>query len=239
MTSSPDRLLRGSAAADAPAARLDSDLGVRRAGVDLGHDARLVDPTLGRAFDEVATSVRAAARAEGYAVGWAQGQRAAAQAAQDGARAAEALYLAQAAEGAAAVTGAVQALVRAADALERRAVVPAAELADAVVAGAFELAQALLGRELTLATDPGLDAIRRALDLLPAGRPVTARLHPDEASATIDSLAALSADELGRNVLVVADRSVEPGGAVVECDASRVDAQLGAALARVREVLGA
>jgi flagellar biosynthesis/type III secretory pathway protein FliH len=38
-------------------------------------------------------------------------------------------------------------------------------------------------------------------------------------------------------VHVVADPSVEPAGCVVECDATRVDAQLSPALARVREVL--
>jgi flagellar biosynthesis/type III secretory pathway protein FliH len=43
--------------------------------------------------------------------------------------------------------------------------------------------------------------------------------------------------ELGREVHVVADPSVEPAGCVVECDATRVDAQLSPALARVREVL--
>lgn len=238
MTSSPDRLLRGSAAADAPAARLDSALGARRAGVDLGHDARLVDPTLGLAFDAIAESVRAAARAEGYAIGWAQGTRDAAASAAAAATAAEDAFLARAAAGELAVARAVTALSKAADTLESCAVAPATEFGDALTAGAFELATILLGRELVLAAEPGMDAVRRALALLPVGRPVTARLHPQDASVVRAALAAMAPDELGRDILVVDDQAVEPAGALVECDASRVDAQLGPALARVREALG-
>jgi flagellar assembly protein FliH len=60
-------------------------------------------------------------------------------------------------------------------------------------------------------------------------------LHPDDASVTA---AAVPAAALGREVLVVPDPTVERGGAIVDCDATRVDAQLGPALERVREVLG-
>lgn len=215
----PSRLVRGAAAADLPSAPLEG----------------LLDPLQRAGLDELSAVARQAARAEGYAVGWAQGRRAAEEAAQREATAAavERAELAKRSE--TAMLSALQALAAAADALEGRAVVPAAELSAAVVEGAFELAQTLLGRELTLTTEPGLDAIRRALVLLPENRPVTARLHPDDASVT---RAALAAAELGREILVVADPSVEPGGAVVDCDATRVDAQLGPALERVREVLG-
>jgi flagellar assembly protein FliH len=236
MTSSPDapsRLLRGGAAEAAPAARLDIGL---RPGVR--HDARLVDPTLAVAFEEVAESVRTAARAEGYAVGWAEGRRAAAQHAAEEAAAAQARADAQAAADAARTERAVRALQAAVDALEARAITPATELADVITTAAFELATALLGRELALAENPGLDAIRRALHLAPAGRPVTARLHPDDAPAVRDAAAAVPSDEWGREITVVADPAVEPGGAIVDCDASRIDAQLGPALERVREALG-
>jgi flagellar assembly protein FliH len=215
----PSRLVRGAAAADLPSAPLEG----------------LLDPLQRAGLDELSAVARQAARAEGYAVGWAQGRRAAEEAAQREAAAAAVEQAEAAKRSETAMLSALQALAAAADALEGRAVVPAAELSAAVVEGAFELAQTLLGRELTLATEPGLDAIRRALVLLPENRPVTARLHPDDASVT---RAALAAAELGREILVVADPGVEPGGAVVDCDATRVDAQLGPALERVREVLG-
>ncbi|GAA0609600.1 hypothetical protein GCM10009547_09620 [Sporichthya brevicatena] len=222
MTSSPElpsRLMRGTAAADLPPAPLEG----------------LLDPLQRTALEELSAATRAAARAEGFAVGWAQGRRAADEAAREEA-ARVATERAVAAERAdLELLNALRALSAAADALETRAVVPAQELTDAIVRGAFELAESLLGRELSLAADPGLDAIRRALDLLPQNRPVTARLHPDDASAT---RAALATADLGREVLVVADPNVERGGAVVDCDATRVDAQLGPALERVRAVLG-
>jgi flagellar assembly protein FliH len=195
----------------------------------------LLHPLQRAALDAISTDVRQAARAEGYAVGWAEGRRAAEEAAVLEATAAATAQAEEAARSRAALASALEALGSAADALEARAVVPAGDLADAIVTGAFELAQALLGRELALAADPGLDAIRRALVLLPEHRPVTARLNPDDASVC---RAGLATADLGREVLIVPDPTVEPGGAVVTCDSSRVDAQLGPALERVREVLG-
>lgn len=226
MTSCPEaefpelgsRLMRGGAAAELPAALLEG----------------LLDPLQRQALDALSDTARQAARAEGYAVGWAQGRRAADEVAAAEEAAASAERARQAALAADALSSAVQALTTAAAGLEARAVVPAAELADAVVAGAFELAQALLGRELAVSADPGRDAILRALTVLPEGRPVTARLHPDDAPVT---RVGLSIEGLGRDVLVFPDPTVERGGAIVDCDSSRVDAQLGSALERVREVL--
>lgn len=222
MTSSPElpsRLVRGAAAADLPAAPLEG----------------LLDPLQRSGIDQLAAVARQDARAEGYAVGWAQGRRAAEEAAQREALLTEVERAEYAARAANELTCALRALSAAADALEGRAVTPAEALGAEIVAGAFELARALLGRELTLATDPGMDAIRRALALAPENRPVTARLHPDDASV---ARAGLATADLGRDVLIVADPTIERGGAVVDCDATRVDAQLGPALERVREVLG-
>jgi flagellar assembly protein FliH len=236
-TSTERRVLRGVAATALPTARLDTDL--RKPNLLAGGraDARLVDPTLERAFDEVASEVRVAARAEGYAIGWAAGLRAATEQVHATATAAEGVrQLAADAQGEA-VRTALQALAQAAQGLEGRAVKPAGELRDAVLQAAVELTETLLGRELAVATEPGLDALRRALDLLPNGRPVTVRLHPVDATAVREALAVVPAGELGRDVLVVADASVEPGGCIADCDATRVDAQLSTALDRVRQVL--
>lgn len=238
MTTSPDRVLRGPSATGVPMARLDTELSSQRARWGRT-DAWLADPTLQRAFDEVAAEARAAARAEGYAIGWAQGRRDATEQLQAEASAADAVRHEAAAAQAGATRTALCALSQAAADLETRAVTPAGELRDALLLAAVDVAEALIGRELTLATDPGLEALQRALDLVPNGRPVTARLHPTDASTVRETLAAMPAGELGREIVVASDPAVEPGGCVVECDATRVDAQIGTALRRLRQVLAA
>ncbi|WP_165865797.1 FliH/SctL family protein [Vallicoccus soli] len=229
----PAGVIRGTDAAGAAAARLDVDLRSSRFVRSGTADPRLVDPALDRAFEEVAQQVREAARAEGYAAGWAEGVAAASGAVRAEADAAQRRLDAAEARRAQDVARAVRALDDAAGALERRAVVPAEQLRDAALTAALELAAALLARELTVAESPGLDALRRALDLVPRGRPVVARLHPEDHAA----LAGLAAPVPGRDVTLVADPGVERGGCLADCDATHVDAQLGTALARVREVL--
>ena len=222
------QVLRGSAATAVPAARLDGDLHT---------------PALSRADSDAAELVRAGARAEGYAVGWAEGLRAGSARAQAQAAAAAAERLLEREAEAASVRSALRALAEAAAGLEARAVAPAAALEGHLLAAAVELAEALLGRELAVAGGAGgLDALRRALSLAPAGRPVTARLNPADAAVVRAALARLAADERdellgGREVRVLADVAVEPAGCVAECDATRIDARLSTALGRVREAL--
>jgi flagellar assembly protein FliH len=228
-TSAERRVLRGTVATALPAARLDTDLRTSN-GFARG---RTDDPTL----DQGTPGVRAAARAEGYAVGWAAGLRAATEQVRAAAKEADDARQAAADAQTRAVRAAVHAVDAAAHSLEQRAVRPAGELRDAVLRAAVELTETLLGRELVLATEPGMDAFRRALDLLPAGRPVTMRLNPADASVVRQVVAEMPPGELGRDVLVVADPSVEPAGCVAECDAMRVDAQLSTALDRVRKVI--
>ncbi len=117
------------------------------------------------------------------------------------------------------------------------------ELSAAIAASAtelaFEIAEAVLARELELSRSPGVDAIRRAANLLPDtgadAATVVVRLHP----ADLTLLGGDTVDELlpGRKVEVCADPAVERGGCVLDSGASRVDASISAALARVRQVL--
>jgi flagellar assembly protein FliH len=95
---------------------------------------------------------------------------------------------------------------------------------------AFSLVEALLGRELALASNPGRDAVIRVLALDEGLTPATVRLNPVDMSA-LDML------DLGRALNVVADPGVEPGGAVVEVGRASLDGQLGPALERVRQIL--
>src|SRR3712207_9345439 len=93
------------------------------------------------------------------------------------------------------------------------------------------LLEDLLGRELELASSPDLDAVRRALTLCPADAPAVVRLHPDDLREVPEAALA----ELPGSVRVVADLSVERAGAIAETGSSRIDAQLGSALERVRD----
>lgn len=113
----------------------------------------------------------------------------------------------------------------------RRSIV--AEVVDEAVDLAFELVSALLEHELSLRESPERDAVRRALALAPAGEDVRIRLHPGS-PVTADELRTLVS---ASSVSVVSDPSIEVTGCVVEVGACRIDAQIGAALERVRAAL--
>jgi flagellar assembly protein FliH len=221
--SSPEAgtVLRGSAAATAVLVRLDQELR-RTSGVP----------------EEVLVAARAAAHAEGYATGWAQGRQEASAAVQ--AEAVHAQNDRRAAEDdrAQQVAQALTALDAAAAGLAGRCAPVLAEAGDAVGRIAFAVTEALLARELAVASDPGLDAVRRALVVAPITQPVLIRLNPADHAVVAGSDLATGTDH-GRAVTLVADSSVAPGDAVAVSGESTVDAGLQAALARVREVLGA
>jgi flagellar assembly protein FliH len=107
-------------------------------------------------------------------------------------------------------------------------------LTDGVVDFALQVVEAILGRELELAAQPARDAIRRALRIAPDRGPVAVRLHPSELELLEDLDEVLG----GRTVELVGDTGIEPGGCVAHVDGCVIDAQLGPALERVREVLG-
>jgi len=106
---------------------------------------------------------------------------------------------------------------------------------DSVAVLAFEVAEAVLQRELVLAAEPGQEAVARALRLVPPQVEVTVRLNPSDAENLGAALE--GTDEEGRLLTIVADDSVEPGGCVLEAGTCRVDAQVGTALMRVRRLL--
>ncbi len=112
------------------------------------------------------------------------------------------------------------------------------EVARAATELAFGIAEQVLQRELRTAVDPGADAIRRAVAALPhAGATVSSavvRLHPDDASRLVADPGELL---VGSELTIVVDGDVEPGSCLLDVDSTRVDASVGSALARVREVL--
>jgi flagellar assembly protein FliH len=108
------------------------------------------------------------------------------------------------------------------------------QLAQQVLEFAYEVAEAVIGRELVLSTAPVQEALRRAIALVPDRGDVLARLHPDDVALVqaVDHLLP------GRTVTLVADPDIERGGAVVQVDSCRIDAQLGPTLERVRRAIG-
>ncbi len=198
----------------------------------LGGTGVLGDAVTESILTTLADRARSAAQAQGYAAGWAEGRRRATDAARD----AETELAARAAEQRAAAVAEQQHLVAALDAAADRSAAAYTSRYDALAEQALDLAlriaEEVLQRELTVAAQPGLDALRRALALVEPRTAVTVRLHPDDRAA-LDP-AALE----GCSATLVDDPALSRGDAVAETDHGLVDATVAGALARVREVLG-
>lgn len=232
MSSSPDPngpgILRGDAAKGAVSAQFDTNL--KKPGAKVPWSATV---------DAEMDAVKAAAKAAGYAAGWAEGRRAAKAEAEAMARAVEAENQQFVQQRAATLQRAMATVANAAARLEQRAAPGAADIEDQLVSAAFVLAEAVLGRELALSDSPGRDAVARALELVPVGRPVLVRVNPAD-HATLTGQAGHEGPLVidGRTVTLEADATLATGDAVAECDATVVDARLSAALLRVGEALG-
>jgi flagellar assembly protein FliH len=184
-----------------------------------------------------------AARAAGYAEGWAQGRR--------DAIAAEAAQLQRAAEDqqrleAALATEAQQAcdaLRSAVRQLEARTTPVLEDEADVVLEAAIQLAEAVLGAELTVLDDTATLALRRALAPLPDDGRVVVRLNPQDLQVlrTADGSGTPSGAAQrveGHDVELVPDAGLRRGEAVADLGAARVDARIDAALRRAVAAAG-
>jgi flagellar assembly protein FliH len=177
-----------------------------------------------------AEDVRAAAKASGYAAGWAEGRRTAAAEAQAEKRRLDTedarLRQATRARADAAISAAVEDWTR-------RTTPVLDDLADLVVDAALDLAEAIIGRELSASARPETArlALRRALAPLAPGTPVVVRMNPLDLAA-IDTKTAHE----GHLVELVADPALATGDAVAEQDGATVDARVSSALARARAV---
>jgi flagellar assembly protein FliH len=134
------------------------------------------------------------------------------------------------------LTAAIHALDAAADDLRRRDHVTIDELEHDAVALAVALAEELVGRELAATDAPVLDALRRAVGLVPDRGVPRVRMHPDDV-ATATGTPELDHLTGGDLTALVADPTVEPGGCIVDVDACRIDAQLTPALARLSQAV--
>jgi flagellar assembly protein FliH len=170
---------------------------------------------------------------EGYQAGYAEGMKAAEAAIADVEQAAAARLADTQARWERRLASATAAMGAAAQQLEEAAVPAATATRESVIGTALTLVEDLLGRELALATDPAMDAVRRALTFCPSDAPAVVRVHPDD----LAEIAPEGLAELPDSVRVVADPSIERAGAVAESGTRRVDAQRSAALERVQAVL--
>src|SRR5215218_1458214 len=188
---------------------------------------------LGDVYAEELGRLREHARAEGFAAGHAEGVAAAAQVVAETERAAAERLADVQARWERRMASATAALGAAATRFDEASVPVADEVRESILGVVLTLVEDLLGRELALADSPVLDAVRRALTLVPADAPAVVRVHPDD-------LAEIPAEELAElpaSMRVVADPAVERAGAVAETGPRRIDAQLMAALERVQAVL--
>jgi flagellar assembly protein FliH len=98
---------------------------------------------------------------------------------------------------------------------------------------AFELAEALLGHEIRMSPSATIDAVTRAVALVPKGEDLVVRLHPGDV-IDVTELQSLVADA---SVKIVHDPEIEVGGCVVEAGPCRIDAQIGPAMERARALI--
>lgn len=210
-------VLRGPLAHAVRGAAMDADLAVV-APVDVDSAEAAPPPAESPAVAEA----REQAARVGYEDGFEAGSKAAAAQAREQVDA----YAAQLAQALAAVDAA-------ASGLTQRQNIAVADVEQQIVTMALEIAEAVVGRSIAVAHDPGMDAIVRALRLAPERAEATARLHPDDV-ATLGDLAMIAGE---RGISVVADTGIEPGGCILEVGACRIDAQVSPAMERVRQVL--
>ncbi|MEV4707746.1 FliH/SctL family protein [Actinoplanes sp. NPDC049316] len=222
MSSSPDErpVLRGSVAESAAAARF---------GVDLRRGVPMDSAPVERAKHE--------ARTAGYAEGWAQGQRAAAMEAEAAAERARAVEQAHDQRRAAALAQAVNALGRAVTNLETQLMPTLHELQEAVLAHAFELAEAIVGRAMDDPEGRAAAALRRAMNAAPEQGDIVVSLHPDDFANLVGTATDADYNYEGRPVHLRPDPALRPGDAVAETGTTTVDASIAAAVARAKEAL--
>jgi flagellar assembly protein FliH len=213
-------VLRGNLADTAAAARFGTDL--RR------------EPPIDSAPVERA---KQQARTAGYAEGWAQGQRAAGLEAEAAADRARALEHAHEQRRTAALAQSVNALGRAVTGLETQLMPTLHELQEAVLAHAFELAEAIIGRALDDPDHRAADALRRAMAAAPDQGEIVVNLHPEDYRNLVGDTGSADHNYAGRPVHLRPDPALRPGDATAETGSTTVDASIAAAVQRAREAL--
>ena len=171
------------------------------------------------------------AKAQGYEEGYAQGMAEAAA----NAAALEDQYTMRA-------NSAIQALLRAKDGVDDYQSRQLDEIAAQVCEAAYQIAEAIVVDTIGHDREPVIAAVRRAFQVAPKSRHADIYLNPLDAEAlgvgeAPNSEIVVAAS--GRAITIIADPTVEVGGAVVTIGATTIDAQISKAMDRVRRVLRA
>jgi flagellar assembly protein FliH len=131
----------------------------------------------------------------------------------------------------------VNALGRAVTGLENQLMPTMHELQEAVLAHAFELAEAIVGRTLHDPEGRAVDALGRAMNAAPDHGDILVSLHPDDYRNLVGTATDTDYNYEGRAVHLRSDPTLNPGDAVAETGTTTVDASIGTAVARAREAL--
>ncbi len=107
---------------------------------------------------------------------------------------------------------------------------PVLESVDGAIArAALELAEAIIGHELADGEGSARTAVRRATESSPAAA-TRIRFNPRD-------IALMAPHQFAQGLVLVADDTIEPGGALVEVDNGSIDARVTTALARAKAAL--
>lgn len=109
----------------------------------------------------------------------------------------------------------------------------AAAASKALLRAAFEIAEAIVGREVSEHPRSGEEALLGALRLAPDHMPCSARLNP----ADVEQLGDISERFVERDITIVADANVAVGDCVVTLPTGRIEHRIEDAVDRVRSVL--
>jgi flagellar assembly protein FliH len=109
------------------------------------------------------------------------------------------------------------------------------ELEEQTVLFGMELAEHLVGRELAKTDEQLAAAVARAMALAPQRGAIVLRFNPLDRALADEAIEAHG--ELAGRVEVMVDAGVERGGCVAVVGPLQIDAQLGTAMQRVRDVL--
>ncbi|MCU1556595.1 MAG: hypothetical protein JWN09_590 [Microbacteriaceae bacterium] len=171
------------------------------------------------------------ARASGHAAGYAAGLRAAGQELSERVARLDAEHEAALRQAQARLDRAIGLLAAAARALDERTVPVLTEAHDAIAESALELAEALLGTELSVGETSAAAAMKRALSSVEASPIHTVRMNPlDLALFDEGTLAATG-------VSFTADPGLARGDAITEFPIGYLDARISAAVVRARAAI--
>ena len=107
------------------------------------------------------------------------------------------------------------------------------EVEHALVVAAFEIAEAILAREIRFQPRSAEEALVAALALAPERMPCVVRMNP----ADCEALGEVEERFPLRDLSVQADESIDPGDCVINVPTGRIELRLADAIARARIVL--